>query len=408
MVSDIDALRRQLQQLQSAHDDGSVDSASYQREREALEMRIVESVMQGDLPTPIPTPVSTPAAAETTAASAAPAPSSGAVRTPWRLLSVVAVGVLAIAAAGYSWTGSPRAAIEPPQAMQAAAPADAGQIAAMVDKLAKHLQEQPGDAEGWRMLGRSYQVLSRPTDAVAAFAKAVALNGNDAALLADYADALAMAQNRDLSGEPIKQVKKALQIDPDNLKALSLAGSEAFSRQDFKAAVTYWERVAALAPADSEFLGQLREGIAEARQRAGLPPAVAAASAAPAAPTASAAAAVAGRSIAGTVTLAASLRNKAAPEDTVFIFARAAQGPRMPLAIVRKQVKDLPFDFVLDDSSAMSPTLKLSGFERVVVGARISKSGDAIPHPGDLAGQSEPLAPGARGLKLEISQVVAP
>ena len=108
----------------------------------------------------------------------------------------------------------------------------------------------------------------------------------------------------------------------------------------------------------------------------------------------------------GTVSLATALRSRAAPSDTVFVFARAAEGPRMPLAILRKQVKDLPFDFKLDDSLAMSPAMRLSAHSKVVVGARVSKSGDAMPQPGDLSGQTGVIELGAGGLKIEISQAV--
>ena len=111
-------------------------------------------------------------------------------------------------------------------------------------------------------------------------------------------------------------------------------------------------------------------------------------------------------SVSGTVTLAKPLAGKAAPDDTVYVFARAAEGSRVPLAILRKQVKDLPLKFTLDDSMAMSPAAKLSGAPKVIVGARISKSGGALAQPGDLQGLSAPVAVGSSGLAIEISQVV--
>jgi cytochrome c-type biogenesis protein CcmH len=332
----------------------------------------------------------------------------------------VGAATLVLAAAGYLWTGSPQLALAPVPASVATAASGAqgigqAEIEAMVGTLQQRLQEQPDDAEGWLMLGRSFSVLGRHAEAVPAYRRSLALRPNDAALLSDLADALAMVNGRNLAGEPATLLEQALKLEPDNMKALSLAGSAAFDRSDYATAVKHWERVAALAAPDSPWLPRVRESIAEARARGGMPPApaTAAASAAPAAqpPAPQAAAATPGATIRGKVTLAAALQAKAAPEDTVFVFARPAEGPRMPLAIVRKQVKDLPFEFVLDDSTAMSPATRLSTQTRVVVNARVSKSGDAMPQPGDLSGQSAPLAldpKGNNGLQVEISQVVTP
>jgi cytochrome c-type biogenesis protein CcmH len=371
MHDDIEPLRQQLRQLKALHEAGTLGDAAYEPARLQLEQRIVERVMSG----------------------AAPGP-AGTGRS--RLLTGgVVVLVLLVAVVGYRWTGSPTQA-PPPVAADAAAPHPVApeQMAAMVEQLAQRLKDNPADAEGWGMLARSYVVLGRHADALPAYKQALALNGdNDAVLLADYADALAVVNQRNLAGEPLALVKKALQIDPDNLKALSLAGTAAFDVKDYAGAVKHWERVVAVAPPGSPYVERVQASIAEARERGGLPPA--------AAPAAAAAAA-----IAGTVTLAAALRAQAGPEDTVFIFARPADGSRMPLAILRKQVKDLPFDFVLDDSLAMSPAAKLSSQRSVVVAARVSKGGSATPQPGDLSAQAPPVAVGTRGLKLEIATVV--
>jgi cytochrome c-type biogenesis protein CcmH len=224
-------------------------------------------------------------------------------------------------------------------------------------------------------------------------------------------------------------VQRALKADPNQLKALSLAGTHAFDKKDYAGAVKYWEQLMKAAPGnpdaprDPRFLDQVQASIDEARQLAGLPPSPnkgkSLAQAAPAAPMMGGAAAAGGGDgnaaaaapnpdafVSGKVTLAAAVAAKASPEDTVFIFARAAEGPRMPLAIKRVQVKDLPIEFKLDDSMAMQPQMRLSAFPKVVVGARVSKKGDAIAQPGDLQGSSEPVAVGSSGLKIEISQVV--
>jgi cytochrome c-type biogenesis protein CcmH len=235
---------------------------------------------------------------------------------------------------------------------------------------------------------------------VPAFKQALALKPDDPNLLADFADALAVVNGRNLEGEPGKLIARALEVDPNNLKALSLAGTAAFLRKDFAGALRHWEKLAQVAP-DSDFARQIQGGIDEARRLAG-GPAPGTPAQAPPQPAAKTAAA----SVSGTVTLSKQLAGKAAPDDTVFVFARAAEGSRVPLAILRKQVKDLPLKFTLDDSMAMSPAAKLSGSPKVIVGARVSRSGGALAQPGDLQGLSAPVDVGSSGLAIEIGQVV--
>ena len=273
------------------------------------------------------------------------------------------------------------------------------QIEKMIKELEARLEKEPGNAEGWMMLARTYYALNRYPDAARAFERATALVPDNAALLADYADALGAAQGGTLQGKPLELVARALAADPTQWKALALAGTAAFDRKDYAQAVGYWERMKATVPAGSQIAQSIDASIAEARELGGLKagpasssPAIAkaapatpaaAATPAPAAtpgPVASAAApaAAGGGSVAGTVALAPALAASASPDDVVFVFARAAQGPKMPLAILRKQVKDLPLTFTLDDSMAMAPNMSLSNFAEVVVGARLSKSGQAM------------------------------
>ena len=197
-------------------------------------------------------------------------------------------------------------------------------------------------------------------------------------------------------------IERALAIDPTQWKALALAGTAAFNRKDYRKAVEYWERLRSRAEPDSELARSVASNIEEARQLGGL--------AAPAKVTANADAKsqpqAATARVQGTVTLSAQLAGKSAPADTVFVFARAAEGPRMPLAIQRFQVKDLPVKFRLDDSQAMSPAMKLSNFADVVIGARVSKSANATPQSGDLQGYSKPVKVGAAGVAVVIDQVV--
>ncbi len=214
-------------------------------------------------------------------------------------------------------------------------------------------------------------------------------------------------------------IEQALKIDPNQLKALALAGTAAFNREDYKGALKHWEKMVAVGPADDPFVQQIQGGIDEARRRAGMAPAAPmakapAAQAAPAAATAQAGAAgdkpaAAGNGrVSGTVSLSPALKAQAAPEDTVFVFARPAEGSRMPLALVSRKVKELPFEFTLDDGNALSPAMKLSSQSRVIVGARVSKSGQAMTQPGDLQGLSAAVPLGANGVKIEITEVIKP
>jgi cytochrome c-type biogenesis protein CcmH len=204
------------------------------------------------------------------------------------LLAGIAVAVLAAAGVGYWWTGSrapassmtnmPSVPSMPavPSMPNSSAPhgTESDQMASMTDRLAQRLKDQPQDAEGWAMLARSYSVLGRHVEALVAYEKAIALRKDDPNLLADYADSLAMKNNRVLSGEPLKLIERVLKLDPRNLKALSMAGSEAFVRQDYAKAAQYWQQVVELGPKDSPMVLQVLPNLEQAQKLARQPSAV--------------------------------------------------------------------------------------------------------------------------------------
>jgi cytochrome c-type biogenesis protein CcmH len=407
MNDNIAALREQLQKLKALHAEGSLSEEAYEKARAPLERKLLDSVL------------------------AAPAPSLPAARPSGKLTALLSLAVLLLGGAGYWWTGSPGAptAATPGATRSAAATADGvvaeptqadneQQFSAAVAQLAEKLKTQPDNAEGWAMLARSYSRLGRWPEAMPAFERAVALNPKDARLLADFADTVAMQNDRSLEGRPTELLNQALKLEPDNPKVLALAGTAAFNRKDYKGAVALWERLQQVTPADAAFMPQLQNSIAEAREMGGMakasvmPPAApgtpSVASTPPPATTAAQASADAGPSAAvtGSVRLAPAIAQLAQPTDTVFVFARAQAGAGMPLAILRKQVKDLPLEFKLDDSSAMAPAFKMSLFPQVVISARVSKTGQAAPSPGDLRGQSAPVANTAAGVVVEINEVV--
>ena len=371
-AANIAIYRDQLRELETDLAAGTLAREQYDEARQDLERRILEDV---EVP-----------------GRASPIAASGRG-------TAIAVGLAIPLAAGllYLAVGTPQALTPHPVADQGQE-ITAQQIESMVERLAARMKENPDDVKGWTMLGRSYAVLDRFPEAAAAYENAVKRSPPDAQLLADYADVLAMAQGRNLKGEPEKIIARALQVDPDNLKALALAGTAAFQRHDFKTAIALWERLLKQVPPGSDLEESIRDSIADAQKLVGTAPAKAA-------PAPKAADAGQG-AVSGTVRLAPALAAKAAPDDTVFIFARAAEGPRMPLAVTRKRVRDLPAEFRLDDSMAMTPAAKLSGQARIVIGARVSKSGNPVGQPGDLEGYSSPTNPGASGIKVLIESEV--
>lgn len=367
-------LRDQLRELDADLQAGTIDQSAYESARHELERRVAEEVRP----------------------EAAPQATGGSKN---RTAMVVGVLVPVLAIAIYLTVGSP-AALDPTQQIaenENAHQVTDEQIEGMVAALAQRMQNEPDNVEGWTILARSYNALGRYEQASDAYARLVKLVPNDAALYADYADTLAMAMNRTLQGEPEKMIDRALEIDPKNVKALALSASAAFERKDYARAVDRWQKIVPLVPPDSDIARSIAGNIAQAQELMGQ-------GAASSAQNAPAKAAAGGTKVSGTVDIDPALRARAADTDTVFIFARAASGPRAPLAVLRKQVKDLPLEFVLDDSMSMTPEAKLSSVPMVVVGARVSKTGSATPGAGDLEGISEPVAPGATNLKIRIDK----
>ncbi len=279
--------------------------------------------------------------------------------------------------------------------------------AASISELEQKIESNPEDGESLVILARSYMEAGRYADAAQNYEKLTKLVGSEAWVWADYADAQAMAQGQTLRGKPTEYINKALAIDPMHPKSLALAGSAGMERGDFAAAIQHWERLRGQLPPESEDAKMIESGLAEARQllshaKGGKAPMMEQ----NIAPTPTTTTSTGKERITGRVSLSDTLKGKVSPDDTVFILARAAEGPKMPLAILRKQVRDLPLTFELDDSMAMMPQMKLSAFEQVVVVARISKAGSATPQPGDAQGMSKPLRPGTKNVNVKIDQLV--
>ena len=249
------------------------------------------------------------------------------------------------------------------------------QINKMVNGLAEKLKNNPDDAQGWLMLGRSYNVLEQHALALDAFANAYRLLGDQTEILLLYADALGYVNDRNLTGKPSELISKALALEPENMKALWLAGMAKAQQGDADTAMKLWKKLEALLPPGSEYQQEIQSLLAQLKSEtatvATQPETVATTSSV---------------SIAVQVSLAPELIESAAATDTVFVYAQALSGPKMPLAIARKQVSDLPITVSLNDTMAMMPTMKLSNFSEVKLLARVSKSGNAMAQAGDLIG----------------------
>ncbi|MDH5444199.1 MAG: c-type cytochrome biogenesis protein CcmI [Gammaproteobacteria bacterium] len=275
-------------------------------------------------------------------------------------------------------------------------------IDAMVAKLEEKLQQNPKDPKGWALLGRSYFVMQRYQEAANAYAQANQLaGGKDVDNMVDQAEAMAMASNGNMQGQPEQLVGRALAIKPEHPKSLWLAGTAAFQAGKFQHAIRHWEKLYNMHPdKNNEGAQVLQKQITQAQARLdGKAPAPAAQQTQTASKSKT--------EVNVTVSLDSKLKARTSPNDTVFIFARAVQGPPMPLAIVKKLVKDLPITIKLNDSMAMMPSMTMSSVPKIYVGARVSKSGNATPQSGDLQGRSAPLTTGkSQKLKLTISQEV--
>mgnify|MGYP003557264325 CR=1 FL=1 len=294
-------------------------------------------------------------------------------------------------------------------------PAGHDNFSSVLENLIARLKDNPNDIEGWIMLGRTYAIMERYTEASNTYAKLVELVPDNPQILSDYADVLAMKNQGSLAGKPTELIHAALRIDPQYPKALALAGTAEFEQKKFAQAAEHWEKLLAVIPADSQLAKSVKDSIDEAKSLASGNKVIASASQENKAPQqisnqsekpVEAATPSSAIAISGQVTINENLASKASPNDTLFIYARAKTGPKMPLAILRLKASDLPATFTLTDDMAMTPTMKMSSFPEVVIEARISKSGQAVPASGDLQGFSQPVKIGNNNIAIVIDKQI--
>jgi len=320
------------------------------------------------------------------------------VRAPRKTMIGVGLDIPIVAGAMYLMIGNP-CAMQAGGAAEAGAPPGHGQLATaqdlekMVAALAEKMEKEPGNLKGWAMLARSYKALGRPLEAQKAFERAGSFIDDDPQALASYADVLATNNGGTLAGKPTELIQKALKVDPQNPMALWLAGTAQFEARQYPQAVATWEKLVAMLPPGSEDARMLEGAITDARSKGGMPA------------KAATAVAAAGAHVQGTVELDPAVKAKASPQDVLMIIARRP-GVRMPLAVLRQSASEMPMKFVLDDSMSMDPSAKLSSVPEVEIEARISKTGLAMPNPGDLLSPAQTVKLGANGVTLRVSKVV--
>ena len=357
------------------------------------------------------------------------------------LASVLLLAVAAAAAATWWFANRAREQNQAVAPLPAVAPATAmpgGDLAAMSARLSQRLEREPDDAQGWALYARTQMELKQYAGASRAYARAIAMLPADGILQLEFADAEVMANKQQWTQPAAEAIAVAVRLLPEHPEALWLAGSERFARKDYGGALRHWEKLARIAPPDSEYAKEMATAVVEARAlRDGLDPAVALAKAGVMPPAAAPATGApdnaankaalasdlrtallafeqrpangAGASVTGVkgrITVEPSLQGRISPDATVFVFARSAdkEAGQMPLAAARYRAAELPIQFELSDNNAMSPTNLLSSARAVVVTARISRSADPSARPGDLEGISEPVNIGAGNVSILINR----
>ena len=400
-AANVSIYRDQLAELEADLRSDVLSKEQYEQSKRELQQRMLQDVPEGESMTSMAM--------------------AGGNRSNVATITVMVLAIPLLAVSLYLWLGNTKG-LTPQPAPEQAPMAEAGHqnFSSVLDNLIARLRDQPDDLEGWIMLGRTYAIMQRFNEAKIAYERVIALSPESPELLVDYADIVAMTNEGSLLGKPIELINKALSLNPENPKALALAGTAAFEQKNFKQAAVYWEKLLVQIPPESKLAQSVKTSIAEAKSLAtgkgsamagmqtqtpnsqNTPPAADKSVVA----GAGAAAAATGNTLSGTVTLSPAFAGKASPDDTLFIFARAKEGPPMPRAISVKKVRDLPASFLLTDGMGARPDLKISNVPQLIISARITKSGKAMPESGDLQGFSQTVRPGDKNINIVIDQQV--
>jgi cytochrome c-type biogenesis protein CcmH len=368
--------RDQVVRLDRDRAENMLGEADYEQAKAELQRRVIDDTSEAD--------------------------NTSTLQAPKKTMLAIGLAVPLAAIGLYLVLGSP-ATLEPNGPQHAATTQDMDRL---VVGLAKKLESDPSNLQGWAMLARSYKMLGRNVEAEQAFERAGAFLDTDAQLLAIYADLAATNAKGNFEGKPLQLIQRALKVDPDNAMALWLAGTAEFRGNQFESAIRIWERLITKVEPGSEDAQMLQQSIDAAYAATGKTAPPAAARAPKAVPNTgdTVAKATTGASVSGQVDLDPAIKMRAAPNDTVMVIARVP-GTRMPVAVVRANASELPLKFTLDDSLAMSPQARISAAAQVEVEARISKTGMAQPESGDLMSAVQTVKVGTKGLKLKVNKV---
>ncbi len=351
--------RERLQDLQIEHAAGSLTDTEYEQTKQELEQALLIDLEGGG-------------------------DSEQVVNSDSRGKGALISAVLFIAASTviiYLNLGTPQM-VDPQAMLSQQSNEELPSVEEMMTALVERLQENPEDAEGWYLLGRTYMAMQNYQKAAFAFDKLNQLVSDQPSIMLALADALAMSSDGDMQGRPAELIRRAITLAPEDQTALWLAGMVEDQAGNYAIALTHWRYLKTLIGDDAESLERVDSLIAGAERKL---------SASGASPVAEPAPVNMGKEITARISLADDLVGKVTPDESLFIYARAMQGPKMPLAAVRLKVSDLPATVKLSDSQAMVPGMNLSSFKQVVVGARISRSGNAIASSGDLLGEVSPV-----------------
>lgn len=286
-------------------------------------------------------------------------------------LALIIAFLLPLAAVGlYLSIGTPVALNGVPRAEQGMS------IGQAVDELKAHLAQKPDDLQGWMLLAQTYSAMHRQTEARDAYQQALRIDANNSVAMVGWAEADSLLRDDHLiEGRSLELLERAVKLDPQSQHGLWLLGISQFQHDHYAEAAATWRQLQPMLDPDSNVAKAVAEQIAVADARV-------AKGGAPAAVDPK------GPALQVQVALSPALKSKLSPGDTLFVYARAEQGPPMPLAVAKMDATTLPASVTLTDAMGMTPQLKLSSVPRVFVGARISKNGQAIAQPGDLEGDA--------------------